>query len=390
MPDPDSTRPGLFTRVFQVAFTHRVFFDRRVTDPANPTLDQALGSTRRALITIEENVHIAHPDYAACLAAKLGPRSAGSVLVLPGGEACKHDESVYQKIVSAIHQSGIDRHEALIAIGGGAFLDAAGFAAATAHRGVRLLRFPTTTLAQADSGVGVKNGLNTFGKKNFTGTFHVPFAVVNDLDFLITQNAEECVGGLIEAVKVALIKDPEFFTWIASNVAALRAGEREPLAHAVRLSAEWHFRHITEGGDPFEQGSSRPLDFGHWAAHKLESMSGHALSHARAVAIGLALDVTYAMLAGWLSLADHTRILQVLGGLGLPVFDPLLAEPGSNGLPRVLDGLEEFREHLGGELTVLMLDGIGLPREIHALDPHLLVEAIQTLSAMAAHGEAKV
>ena len=124
-------------------------------------------------------------------------------MVLPGGEACKQDESVYRAIVAAVHERGIDRHSAVVAVGGGAFLDAAGFAAATAHRGVRLVRLPTTVLSQADSGVGVKNGLNTFGKKNFTGSFHVPFAVLNDFALLETQSADGQRAGMIEAVKVA-------------------------------------------------------------------------------------------------------------------------------------------------------------------------------------------
>lgn len=366
----------LLAQPIHLTFHHRVFFSRGVDSPANPVLDNALADSRRALLVIEEAVHAAHPDFAAALARRFGPRLAAAPLVLPGGEACKQSDSVYQAVLQAIDAARIDRHSAVLAIGGGAFLDAVGFAAATAHRGVRLIRFPTTTLAQADSGVGVKCGLNTFNKKNFTGSFHVPFAVVNDTNFLYTQSAEELSAGLVEAVKVALIKDAEFFTWIASNVNNLATGEPAAIEHAVYRSAEWHFRHITMGGDPFELGSSRPLDFGHWAAHKLESLSDHRVSHARAVAIGLALDLTYSHLAGWLDAATVATVHSVLRTLGLPVTHPLLGQRHPNGKRVIADGLEEFREHLGGELTVMMLDGIALPREIHTIDPDLLETAL--------------
>jgi 3-dehydroquinate synthase len=380
MPEPEPlSADAEWTRSFEVRHTHRVFFTRRATDPANPVLDSALGAVRRVLVVIEDAVQAAHPDYAPALLRRLGPRAVPQPLILPGGEACKQDTGVYDTITRAIHETGIDRHSALLAIGGGAFLDAAGFAAATAHRGVQLVRFPTTTLSQADSGVGVKNSLNAFGKKNFTGTFAVPFAVLNDLDFLSTQNTKERILGLIEALKVGLIKEPELFTWIAENTDRLRSAEPAALETAVLWSARLHFDHITLGGDPFERGSSRPLDFGHWAAHKLESLSGHSLSHAAAVSIGLALDVAYSFLQGWLPASEAESIFQVYHELAWPVFHPLLLEPGVHRSPVLFDGLDEFREHLGGELTLLMLDGIGLPREVHEVDFPAMTAAIRLL-----------
>lgn len=379
MPDMGYRHMSLLSHPIQLTFTHRVFFTRAVDAADNPVFDEAMAGTRRALLVIEAAVHAAHPGFAAALADKLGPRLAAPPIVLPGGEACKQSDAVYRSVIQAVNTARIDRHDAILAVGGGAFLDAAGFAAATAHRGVRLIRFPTTTLAQADSGVGVKNGLNTFNKKNFTGSFHVPFAVINDSHFLYTQNAGELCAGLVEAVKVALIKDPEFFTWIASNLDALYEGEPAAIEHAVFRSAELHFQHITTGGDPFEFGSSRPLDFGHWAAHKLESMSAHKITHARAVAIGLAVDLTYSHLAGWLDTPTRDAVLAILRALGLPLSHPLLGRRHANGNLVVADGLEEFREHLGGELTLLMLDGIGETREIHAVDPLLLERAVAIL-----------
>jgi 3-dehydroquinate synthase len=269
----------------------------------------------------------------------------------------------------------------VLVIGGGAFLDAVGFAASTAHRGVRLVRFPTTTLSQDDSGVGVKSAINAFGKKNWIGSFSVPFAVINDFRFLETQDGETSRAGLIEAVKVALVKDGGFFAWIEKNAAALAKGQREPFEECVKRSALLHARHIALGGDAFETGSSRPLDFGHWAAHKLEALTNYQLSHAEAVSVGLALDTIYSRHIGLLDEAKAARVLAVLAVLGLKTYHPALDWTDKKGQRRVLAGLDEFREHLGGELTVLLLADIGKGTNIHEFDMGLLEKSIAELHA---------
>src|SRR4029079_4140447 len=125
------------------------------------------------------------------------------------------------------HAQGLDRHAFVMAVGGGALLDLVGYAAATTHRGGRLLRVPTTVLAQNDSGVGVKNGVNAFGVKNLVGTFAPPFAVINDLRFLQTLEPRERVAGMAEAVKVALVRDASFFEWMEAEAAGLAAFQAE-------------------------------------------------------------------------------------------------------------------------------------------------------------------
>jgi 3-dehydroquinate synthase len=277
----------------------------------------------------------------------------------------------------------IDRHSYLLAVGGGAFLDALGFAAATAHRGVRLVRFPTTTLSQDDSGVGVKCAINGFGKKNWIGAFAVPFAVVNDFAFLHSQDDGTKRAGLVEAVKVALVKDAGFFEWIEANAARLVAVEPEIVEACVERSALLHARHIAEGGDPFEVGSSRPLDFGHWAAHKLETLSGYSLSHANAVAVGVALDTLYSAACGLLERAMAERILAVLRRLGLMMYHPLLEARGADDRRLVYGGLAEFREHLGGRLTVLLLGGPGVGIDAHEMDEALLDGCIGEMKRLA-------
>ena len=375
---------------FQIplTFKHRIVFTRDafgagLQDLADLFADAA--GEKRGLILIEDAVARAWPGLES--AAREGMRSIGfeiaDLAVLPGGEQVKADDALVREVWRLIDAAHLDRHSYVVVIGGGAFLDAVGFAAATAHRGMRLVRVPTTTLAQCDSGVGVKCAINGFGKKNWIGSFAVPYAVVNDFAFLQSLDPITHRAGLIEAVKVALVKDREFFEWIEARLAGLAALDAPLLEACVERSAMLHARHIAEGGDAFESGSSRPLDFGHWAAHKLESMTGGELSHAPAVAIGLALDVLYSVEVGLVPSSLAARVLAVISGLGLATFHPALDQRDACGRRVVLDGLEEFREHLGGRLTVMMLGEIGRGVDVHELDVEALGRCIDRLCGMA-------
>ena len=357
----------------QVAFQHRIRFTRGAFTTGREVLADLL-ETRghsKVLVFIENGLREFFPnlegEIADYFADQAGLRLAG-VEWLDGAEDAKRDDRVYHEAMSAIERHHIDRHSYVMVMGGGAFLDVIGYAAATGHRGVRLVRFPTTTLSQDDSGVGVKNGINAFGKKNFIGTFAVPYAVVNDFQFLHTQPAQVRREGLIEAVKVALVRDGDFFNWIESNVQALHDLDEVALEEAVQRSAIQHARHIALGGDPFELGSSRPLDYGHWAAHKLEQLTDFELSHGEAVSVGVALDSLYASKVGLLNAEDAERVLRVIEQLDLPVWHEALELRDANGKRRVFNGLEEFREHLGGELTVLLLKAVGVGVDVHEID----------------------
>lgn len=366
-----------------VTFKHRICFTRDAFGPGNTLLGEILaeGGGRRVLVAVEESVANAWPDLARKIEtyfADLGFDWRG-LHVWPGGEAVKADDLLVRRIWETIDREHIDRHSYILVIGGGAFLDAVGYAAATAHRGVRLVRFPTTTLSQDDSGVGVKCAINGFGKKNWIGAFAVPFAVINDFAFLQSQDEETCRAGLVEAVKVSLVKDGEFFRWIETKVDDLAALKPEALEECVERSALLHATHISQGGDPFETGSSRPLDFGHWSAHKLEQLSGFAVSHAHAVAIGAALDTLYSARCGLLRDCVAERVLDVISGLRLPLWHDALDLRDVNGRRLVHAGLEEFREHLGGELTVLLLRDAGIGQDVHALDEGLVDACLDTL-----------
>jgi len=372
----------------QVSFQHRIRFTRDSFSLENEMLAGLL-ETRghsKALVFVEEGLRSFFPSLESKIHHYF-ERALGIELVgvewLEGSETAKRDGRVYQEAMALIERYHIDRHSYVLVIGGGAFLDVIGYAAATGHRGVRLVRFPTTTLSQDDSGVGVKNGINAFGKKNFIGSFAVPYAVVNDFQFLHTQPAKTRLEGLIEAVKVALVKDGEFFCWIESNTEQLRALNEDAIETAVQRSALLHARHIAQGGDPFELGSSRPLDYGHWAAHKLEQLTNFKLTHGEAVAVGVAIDTLYASKVEILCSEAAQRVIEVIQELGLPVWHESLELRDEKGRRLVFQGLEEFREHLGGELTVLLLKQLGQGIDIHEIDEEIWDRCVEELKGQA-------
>jgi 3-dehydroquinate synthase len=379
---------SVIERQIQVTWPLRVFFTEDVFAPDNLTLRDALADVapRKALVILEESLAQAQPElehriekYFFAHAASL--KLVRSTLFVCGGERAKNSISIVTEILSHLDRHHLDRHSYLITVGGGALLDVAGFAAATAHRGLRHVRIPTTTLSQADSGVGVKNGINAFGKKNFIGTFSPPFAVINDFNLLATLPPDDKRAGYVEAVKVACIRDAHFFNELERDAEKLISFEPAAMKHLIRRCAELHLDHITDGGDPFEMGSARPLDFGHWAAHKLEQLSHFQISHGDAVAIGIALDVIYSRDAGLLPAPACERILKLLEQLGFKLFaDELLNTDHADQLT-ILSGLEEFREHLGGELTITLLADIGRGIEVHEMDPQKITAAIHELRA---------
>ena len=227
----------------------------------------------------------------------------------------------------------------------------------------------------------MKNGINAFGKKNFIGTFAPPFAIINDFQLLATLPPRDMRAGYVEAVKVACIRDKEFFETIEQDAPALARFEPEAMRKLIRQCAELHVNHIADNGDPFEFGSSRPLDFGHWAAHKLEQVSNFTLRHGEAVAMGVALDVTYSRRAGYLAAESAERVLGLLEALGYELFASDLLRKNANYELLALEGLEEFREHLGGRLAITLLREIGVGFEVHSMDTAITRASIEELHA---------
>jgi 3-dehydroquinate synthase len=381
---------SVIERSIQVGWQLRVFFTENVFAADNLILRDALADTgpRKALVVLEDSLAQALPGLEPQIEKYFSIHAEIIRLVRPplfvsGGEAAKNSITLVTDILSQLQRHHVDRHSYLIAIGGGALLDVAGFAAATAHRGVRHVRIPTTTLSQADSGVGVKNGLNAFGQKNFIGTFTPPFAVINDFNLLAPLAPRDKRSGYVEAVKIACIRDAAFFDELERDANRLAVFDPLAMKHLIHRCAELHLDHLATGGDPLEAGSARPLDFGHWAAHKLEQLSHFSLTHGEAVAIGIALDVICSREMGLLDAGSAARILNLLEKLGFRLFADELLNADNANLPAILSGLEEFREHLGGELSVTLLSAIGRGIEVHEMNPRTIATAVAELRARA-------
>jgi 3-dehydroquinate synthase len=382
-----------YIQSFSVPFEYPVYFTQHLFAADNPVLARVADRLKEArrhrfLVFLDAGVAAAHGGLIPCIEQYFDARSTDMTLaappeVVPGGERVKNGWEHVHRVVGMINRCRLDRQSYVVAVGGGAVLDMVGFASAIVHRGLRLLRVPTTTLAQNDAGIGVKNGINDQGQKNYVGTFAPPFAVLNDAAFLATLSFEQWIGGIAEAFKVAIIKDAQFFNYLVESAGALKSRDAGAMAEAVRQCAVLHLDHIRDNGDPFEFGSARPLDFGHWAAHKLESMSGYTIGHGQAVSIGIALDAYIAVRQGWMPEDDFLRILGGLTACGLPVWDDRLRQQGPDGSLEILDGLAQFREHLGGDLTITLPLGIGRKTEVNAVAPEDVAAAIGVLQKAA-------
>jgi 3-dehydroquinate synthase len=366
---------------FSVKFEYKIFFTSSLFDINNPILadffkQKPSESLRKIFFVVDQGVADTHPNLLNNIGQYFSVHNQvqliPEVMIIPGGEIAKNDTKYLDVIVEAVNKFGIDRHSYIAAIGGGAILDLVGYAAAISHRGIKHIRIPTTVLSQNDSGIGVKNGVNYNGKKNFLGTFAPPNAVFNDDEFLATLSDRDYRSGISEAIKVSLIKNPEFFNWIEEHVDDLVSRNKISMNYLIKLCAQLHLNHIA-GDDPFETGSARPLDFGHWAAHKLEQLSNFSVLHGEAVAMGIALDSTYSFLKGMLTEQKLQRILQVLTQLGYDISNPYIQ---INDLESpILKGLAEFQEHLGGRLTITLLTDVGTGKEVNEMDHQLLIKA---------------
>lgn len=377
---------------FQVPFQYDVHFTEDVFAPNNPLLSDLIHGggdppPHDVLMVVDSGLLDHHPDLLERAGRYLGKRPeirlAHEPVVVPGGETAKNQPDLVDRIQEAVYDAGLCRHSYVLAIGGGSVIDLAGFAAATAHRGIRLIRIPTTVLSQNDSAVGVKNGINAFGAKNFLGAFAPPYGVINDSKFLRTLDDRDWRSGISEAVKVALLKDAAFFEELERDAHLLEPSVRNMRAmnRLIFQCAKLHLEHIATSGDPFEFGTSRPLDFGHWSAHQLEQLTGFELRHGEAVAIGIALDATYSRLSEWLDESSWNRVLTLFERLGFNLYVPELGRYADqpDHPESIFQGLEAFREHLGGELTIMLLNGIGSGVEVHQVEIDRYRKAISLL-----------
>lgn len=371
---------------FTVSYEFPVCFTRSAFAVDNLALRNILARAgnkpHKILPVIDEQVLRGHPQLLDQLMHYADMHGDFMELVMPplmvrSGEICKTDPVEVDQFYRITQERNIDRHSFALVIGGGSVLDAIGYAAATAHRGIRLIRMPTTVLGQNDAGIGVKNAVNYLGRKNYLGTFVPPFAVINDFEFLRTLPPRDQRAGMAEAVKVALIKDADFFRWLLEHRQALAAFEDSAVEYMIRRCAELHLHHIASGGDPFERGSARPLDYGHWSAHRMEELSHNRLRHGEAVAIGIALDSCYAKEQGLIDAALLDKIFTCLQGLGFSLYDPSLADID------IARALQDFREHLGGELCITLLTGEGEAAQFNHIEVATMKNCVAHLAQFA-------
>ena len=380
-------QPHTIHQQIAVTWDFPVTFTRGLFAAENPVLADTLdrlreGRQHRAVVFIDSQVagiadqvrtyFLAHPQR---LALAIDPQ------IVPGGESVKNDFTLVEGFMRLLLKSHIDRQSFVIIVGGGAVMDAVGLAAALVHRGLRQVRVPTTVLGQNDAGVGVKNGVNFLGGKNAIGTFAPPFAVLNDYDFLLTLPDRDWLCGVSEAFKVAIIRDAKFFDWLCANAAKFPARDFDAMQYLVARCAEIHLEHIRTNGDPFEYGRARPLDFGHWSAHKLELLSTFRISHGEAVASGVLLDSIYASAMGWITPGELARIRTGLAASGFALWFSEYALREASGERAVFGGLRDFQEHLGGELTVTFPRGLGARHEVHEINLAKMDAAIKELQA---------
>ncbi|NNF97914.1 MAG: 3-dehydroquinate synthase [Desulfobacteraceae bacterium] len=368
---------------FSVMFEYNVVYTSNLFSIKNTALKKIFNQAQnpRVMIFVDENVASSFPllqsdimDWATHHQQVM--EVVTPIGIIPGGEKIKNGLHHVEAMIASMAEANLCRHSYVMVIGGGAVLDAAGFAASIFHRGIRQIRVPTTVLSQDDSAVGVKNGVNYNGLKNLYGSFFPPEAVIIDDRFLSTLNLRDIRSGVAEAYKVAVIKDAELYDYIRTNTQAIKDCNPEIISQLVQRSSKLHLDHIRTGGDPFERGSSRPLDFGHWSAHKLEVMTGNDLRHGEAVAIGMAMDLYCAALLGMLNMNLAEEMLFTLADCGLALWHPAIDSRNNAGELEILEGLRDFQEHLGGELTLAMPVEIGRCLDCHDLPAEIVEKAV--------------
>jgi 3-dehydroquinate synthase len=377
-----------YSQEFGVRFEYPVYFTRDIFEKDNPLLESVIDNPKddrchKVIVYIDSTVAKMHPAICEKIEHYFLARNHLELVcrpcVIENSKTCKTRWDVVGDIMSTVSQYRMDRQSFIVAIGGGSLLDVVGFAGSIIHRGMRMIRIPTTTLAQADAGIGIKNGMDIFNAKNFAGTFAPPFAVVNDFGFLSTLNADDWIGGVAEAFKVAIIKDVAFFDFLCEHVQKLKDRDSAAMEKVIRRCAEIHLEHIRTSGDPFEFSTTRPLDFGHWAAHKIEVMSDFAIGHGQAVAVGIAIDSYYAMKTKLMTHAQLRKIVEGLIRCGLDIWNEYASKRTAENKLEIIDGLQQFQEHLGGELTVTFPRGIGDKVDVHQVDLEIIEEAVQYL-----------
>jgi 3-dehydroquinate synthase len=315
-------------------------------------LDDAtlLGAAIVARDVLVVSNEVVAPLYLARLERGLAGKRVASV-ILPDGEQHKTLATV-ERVLDAMVERRLNRDACVVALGGGVVGDMAGFAAACYQRGVDYVQAPTTLLAQVDSSVGGKTGVNHPGGKNLIGAFHQPRAVVSDIGTLGTLPPRELRAGLAEVIKVGLVADAGFLAWIEDNLEALLGLDAATLTYAIRRSCEIKAGIVAE--DEHEHGRRALLNLGHTFGHAIETAAGYgAWLHGEAVGAGMLMAADLSARLGWLGPADVERVRSLLQRAGLPVAAPRI------GAARGLELMGMDKKVLAGRIRLVLLRRLG-------------------------------
>ncbi|HEY8355257.1 MAG TPA: 3-dehydroquinate synthase [Methylophilaceae bacterium] len=336
--------------------------------------DLLLPHLKRKQAAIVTNTTVA-PLYLETLSRALQDAGVSVIpIILPDGEAYKNGETL-NRIYDALLQNRCERTTTLIALGGGVIGDLTGFAAATYLRGVPFIQVPTTLLAQVDSSVGGKTGINHPLGKNMIGAFYQPQVVLADIDTLGTLPKKELAAGMAEVIKYGLIRDQDFFEWVELNIEKLNALDAEAMRYAIYCSCQNKAEVVA--ADERESGERALLNLGHTFGHAIENAMGYGVwLHGEAVAAGTMLAADLSCRLGWLSREDMERMRHLFIAAGLPVDAPDL------GVERYLDLMGLDKKVSDGKIRLVLQQGIGNSVLTSDYDIELLKQTLATT----AHG----
>ena len=322
---------------------------------------------KKALIVTNETVA---PVYLELLRSTLSEQGISSIpVILPDGEEFKTWQTL-NLIFDALLAARCERNTTLVALGGGVIGDMGGFAAACYQRGMPFIQVPTTLLSLVDSSVGGKTAINHPLGKNMIGAFYQPKLVLADISTLNTLPDRELKAGLAEVIKYGLIRDPEFFVWLESNIEKLLARDAEALTYAVRRSCANKAEVVA--ADEHEQGERALLNLGHTFGHAVETGLGYGeWLHGEAVAAGTLIAADLSRNLGWLSLEEVSRTEHLFIRAGLPIKAPKL------GVERYLELMSHDKKVQDGRLRLVLLKSIGKAVVYDGATPQQIGEAIE-------------
>ena len=363
----DSVRINLGERSYDV-----VVGDSLIAN-AGALITDKLGKTK-AFIISDENVASAHLEaLQQSFKDNVGLRGTS---ILPAGESTKCFASL-ERTCSDVLSSGLERGDCVVALGGGVIGDLAGFTAAVVRRGVRYVQVPTSLLAQVDSSVGGKTGINTSHGKNLVGSFHQPHLVLADIDTLSSLPDREMRAGYAEVIKYGLLGDQNFYTWLDDNVNNVLRRDKEAVKKAVRRSVEMKAEIVAR--DETEQGDRALLNLGHTFGHALEAWTGYSsrLLHGEGVAVGMSLAARFSEQLGHCPPQTAAQITAHLKRSGLPTTIAEIKAESPPDASHLLDLMGQDKKVKDGRLTFILLRQIGdafITRDVEHAQVHEFLE----------------